>query len=145
MADNSYFIIFDIIMLVILGVIISKSIEYLINPEIGYSKKMLIRFRPLFFDISFVYILLIIGISLLLSAPVLTLFGTSIHHFYPALIFYLEVFLSTVILIFILLIPHFLRIGKEFKKMAGHFTWKPPKEYLEYLEQDPKTHFRGRY
>ena len=131
MADNSYFIIFDIIMLVILSVIISKPLEYLINPEIGHSKKMLIRLRSSFFGISFAYILLIIGISLLLAAPVLTLFGTSIHHFYPALIFYREVFLPTVVLIFILLIPHFLRIGKEFKKMAGHFTrklskyWKP--------------------
>ena len=110
------------------------------------KKIMLLRYKPLFFDFTLVKFLL----TVFADYTIFFFIVIYLIHFYPLFLNkYLNelflIYLSIFALSFVILIPHFIKIGNEFKKMTGHFTWKPPKEYMEFLEQDPNNHKKWRW
>lgn len=148
---------FIILSLVILSIIAKRS-YYGVEETTGSSdmkstkarmrkkRKILLRYKPFFFDLNLNRLFLILYLCIAISAVVVsqdTLFV--INHLNE----YREISSSLIILPFIILTPHFITVGKEFKRMTGHFTWKPPEEYMDALEENPQNYtvsiFRWRF
>lgn len=83
--------------------------------------------KPFFFDLSIYKIILLISafLTILLSFVVVSAANSLPSSvFYQDLIvfIYIELFFITTYLIY-----DFIKVGAVFKRIAGHFTWKPPK------------------
>ena len=103
-----------------LNIIIAKK-RCKANPNTKYGNK------PIFFDFSFVKIMRIIGFFSLLAAVASAFFvGQTPKHSLLYITAFLEI---ESFFLFLYVIYHFIISGKNFKRMTGKFTWKPPEGY----------------
>lgn len=95
----------------------------------NYAKNNYTKYgnRVIFFDFSFVKIMRIIGFFSLLAAVASAFFvGQTPKHSLLYITAFLEI---ESFFLFLYVIYHFIIAGKNFKRMTGKFTWKPPEGY----------------
>ena len=105
-----------------LNIIIAKK-RCKANPNTKYGNK------PIFFDFSFIKIMYMLVAFFWVASLGSSVFAGQPPFKYHSLSYIIPFLETESFFLFLYVIYHFIIAGKNFKRMTGKFTWKPPEGY----------------